>query len=50
MPLVAVTAEGLKFAILTRHKTGVWNFRLGLRTVIMGKYYDNVKRIKRKMD
>ena len=42
MPLVAVTAEGLKFAILTRHKTGVWNFRLGLRTVIMGKYYDNV--------
>ena len=42
MPIVAVLAEGLKFTILTRFKTGVWNFRLGLRTVIMGKYYDNV--------
>ena len=28
--------------ILVRHKTGVWNFRLGLRTTIMGKYYDNI--------
>ncbi len=42
LPLVAVWAESMKFAILTRHRTGVWNFRLGLRTTIMGKYYDNV--------
>ncbi len=41
-PFVAVIAEALKFTILTRHKTGVWNFRLGVRTTIMGKYYDNV--------
>ncbi len=41
-PFVAVFAEASKFTLLTRHKTGVWNFRLGLRTTIMGKYYDNV--------
>lgn len=42
MPLIAILIEGLKYAILIRHKTGVWNIRLGIRTTIMGKYYDNI--------
>lgn len=42
MPFIAILAETLKYFILIRNKTGVWNFRLSLRTVIMGKYYDNI--------
>lgn len=42
MPLIAILMEASKYCILVRHKTGVWNFRLGLRTTIMGKYYDNI--------
>lgn len=42
MPFIAILAESLKYFILIRNKTGVWNFRLSLRTVIMGKYYDNI--------
>lgn len=42
MPLISILMESCKYCILVRHKTGVWNFRLGLRTTIMGKYYDNI--------
>lgn len=42
MPFIAILAETTKISILSRHKTGLWNFRISLRSVIMGKYYDNV--------
>ncbi len=42
LPFLAIFSEATKISILCRHKTGIWNFRLSIRSVIMGKYYDNV--------
>ncbi len=39
---LAILCETFKYNLLIHKKTKTWNFRISLKTVLVGKYYDNI--------
>lgn len=42
LPLIALFSEGMKYVIMIHHTTGKFRFFLGIKTAMVGKYYDNI--------
>ncbi len=42
LPLIALFAEGMKYVIMIHHTTGRVRISLGIKTAMIGKYYDNI--------